>query len=469
MTYMATRPSGGLFNLGKKKPSPKRKPIPSKTPQAYDPLAPSFKTPQDLEGAAKAQAQASIQPLLDAIKEKDTRNQSASAARSQEIGQLYSWANDQLRNSFDTTTKALNNLIATSNAGSQQAQDTLAAALGSAADKQAALQQQLGGMGPEPQDQAILKAAAAQAAGQQGFLSSQAGALTAGAGERQRLGAVGATEASDAERRRLNALLQESEGQRQDVLGRLPDLITSARSDLQNQESQKAATRKQLSQSETQEKFQEWLATQQLGLSKNNQTFQQWLAQQQLGLDTRKQTHQEKIDWANVGINQAQANAALAEINAKAKDKKSQLRAKQWNNGAKLLNQYLQGFQDQGNVTVVTVDGKQIRVKTNDQGVPLKNPVDATTNGGYIPAGPVANPHYDDAYQLLTGEAGMSKSDALRFLARTSKFSTWRSRARRELNNLKRRGGRNVPPLSQTKSAAKSVSGMAKTIGHLLG
>lgn len=430
--------SGGLApKLKKKKPSvmptPHMKNKPSSrpkmkrqaAPKPYDPYAPL--DPKAIEENARVRAQSQIQPTLDNLSSVERDTGSAHTARQGELGTWYGNFQGQLDKSYGNTAQALNQLIAMNAQGNTQAAAALGAALKASDQPVNEAAAMMGPNTPTPPntDAAILAAAQANAANQNNFIgASAANNLTAAGTRDATLAGIGRIDAGNQEDRRYNAQVTELRNQRQDALGQLPNLVSTARSDIQGQETQKA----QLGEAQKNRLFQQYLSEQELGLKKRNQSFQEWLGQQnlglskeQLGLDRSKLREQTAIDWANIGINRTQAEAQLEKIKADARDAKhgdrkerAQLRAKAWTTGLDLLSSYMSPQDGEGPI------GEEDQAKLVDKdGNPLK----------------VYRRSYDDALRTLTGKARMSRADALKIL-QSSDFPSWRARARKEASGI---------------------------------
>lgn len=410
------------------KAKPKAKPNPAKAP--FSVFKQPYKTQGDFNAAAHESAMSQVQPTLDDISAQEREAQGAHTTREQELQGWSGWMSDRLKSAFGDTTNALNKLITTSSQGSEADRANLAAALAAPSNIN-----QVGGV--PNQDKDILAAASRIGEADRTALTGQAGAFAGGAGDRMTLAPVFAGEAERSEQGRLAALLKGLTQKRSDAMGQVPGLEKTAATDLYNQ----AIQRGNLSESHANRLFQQWLAGQQLGQSAQNQSFQQGLATDTLNLDKAKFTEQQIVDQQTIGLNRDKLNAA---INPKGGDpKKAQAKAKQWNNGVTLLATYVSEFRNQKNNTMQVVDpnnpGKTLTVKTDTNGKPLTYK-DPQGNTQYVVGSstPTTYPHFDDAIRILTGQAGLSRSDALRIL-QTSNFASWRDRAKADLIRLKRR------------------------------
>lgn len=431
--------------LKKKKPAVMPKPIVKHPPLArpklktqpapkpYDPYAPL--DPKAIDENARARAQSQIQPTLDNLASVGRDTAGAHATRQGELTNWYGNFQSGLDKSYANTSQALNQLITLNSAGNTESAAAIAAALRGSDKTVQDAGAMMGAGTPMPQDQdaQILAAAQANAANQNNFVgASAANALSAQGARDATLANVGRIDAGNTEDRRYNAQQQELQNQRSDALARLPDLTSTARGDIQSQEAQKM----QLGEAKANRLFQQYLAEQELGIKKKNESFQEWLGTQQLGvsqdqqsLDQAKFSHQTKIDWANIGINRTQADAALAKIKQDVKDAKggtakerAQLRAKQWVTGLNTLSGYMAPLKGEG--------------QPGDERSSYPDPTGKTDIDGNVIQVPqkVYRRTYDDALRKLTGEARMSRSDALRMLA-ASDFPSWRQRARRDMES----------------------------------
>lgn len=370
------------------------------------------KKPQTLDQKAAAQAQTTLAPQLGEL---DTASRDAASKHATRIQQQEGWYKgfgDTLGRSFANTTSALNNLISLNNAGAGQSQQILNAALNSGQGSVDQAAAQLGGNRPPSGTANIMASATANADMSRNAIGSNAMGLASAQGQRLALAPIGRIQSGMAENARYGAQDTELSNQRRTVEAQRGALTTKAKTDLENQQ------------------FQQYLAEQELGLKKKDQTFQQWLGTQNLDLENRKFTAQTEIDWANVGVNQRQVEAQLAKIESDTKHAKTgeekeraKLRGEQWNRGLEALAGYLKPGETEA---AIGDEDPQDDPNTLDK--------DESQLNKY-------RRKYDDAFRLLTGQARMSKSDALRLLA-ASDFASWRSRARKELNNLKRRGTR---------------------------
>lgn len=403
----------------KKKHPPTAKPKLTKqqAPAPYDPYAPL--DPSVIEANARARAQSQVAPELGTLAGIARDTAGAHDTRQKELVGWYGGLQGTLDKSFNQTSSALNQLIALNNQGGVDANNVLSAALrqgNQPVDSAAAMMP--GVSTPQSNDAQALASAAANAANQSNFVGANAMGTLQAQGDRRQLATVGGIEASAAENRRYDASRKELGNQVMDVARRIPDLTNVARQDIQALETQKT----QLGEARANRLFQQWLAEKELNLKTKNETFQEYLGQQnlglqqgQLGLDTAKFKHQSSIDWAQIGLNQREIEARLAEIKGKKGDDRSKLRAKQWDNGLAMLQSYMAPTKQEGPIGVE--DPAQL---TDDNGNQLQ----------------AYRRSYDDAFRILTGQAKMSKSDALQVLA-ASDFGSWRSRARKELYKIK--------------------------------
>lgn len=386
-----------------KKPTLKKKPV-------------SKPKPLTLDQRATAQAQAQVAPQLGELDAASRDAASKHATRTQQEQGWYKGFGDTLNSSFQNTAGALNNLIALNNSGAGQSQQILSAALRDGQQPINSAASQLGVDAPPSAQAGVLSSALANSDASRNAIGSNALGLTSAQGQRMALAPIGRIQSGVAENARYGAQDAELSNQRRGVNAQVGSLKVKAKTDLENQQ------------------FQQYLAEQELGLKKKDQTFQQWLAGQNLGLENRKLKSQTAIDWANVAVNQSQVEAQLANISddaAKAKTgeekERAKLRGEQWNKGLQVLSGYLKPGDTEAGI------GDE-----NPQDDPNTLDKDESQLSKY-------RRKYDDAFRLLTGQARMSKSDALRLLA-SSDFASWRSRARKELNSLKRRGKRRELP-----------------------
>lgn len=395
----------------KKKTAPKKTaPLKKKTPAKPKELT--------VDQQAAAQAQATVAPALAEVDIGARDARSKHQTRTAQHEGWYGGFQKTLDDSFNRTNSALNNLVALNNAGTSGNQQVLQAALNASS---APVNQAAAGMGAAPPPSAnpnIMAAALANSDAQRNFVAQNAQGLQAAQGARLSLAPIGRIQAGNLENARYDTEADELASQRRGITNQVGNLTTKAKTELENQ------------------KFQQYLARQELGLKKKNQTFQQWLAEEQLGIQGRGQDlaesqhrHQRDIDWANVAVNQRQVEAQLAAIDKEAKtgsdnDKKerAKLRGEQWTRGLEMLAGYLKPAEGEA-----PIGDENTKRKDN----PLTD-ADESQLKTY-------RRRYDDALRLLTGQARMSKSDALRLLA-ASDFASWRQRARKELNALKRRG-----------------------------
>jgi hypothetical protein len=426
VSYPGSKPS---VKLKKPRPKvavrPKKKNPPLAKPKAkqkpatapYDPLAPL--APSAIEENARAQAMTQVQPQIDALSSVNRDLTGSHDTRQQELKGWYTGLQSNLDKSFTQTSDALNAMIASNNAGSSDANATLAAALRGGDQTVANAAGMMNGVAAPPdQDAAILAAANANASNQNSLVGANALNALQASGDRRPLASVGLMESGLAENRRYDAQKKEYVNQAMDVANRIPELQNVAQQDIQALETQKG----QLGEARANRLFQQWLAEKELNLKSRNQSFQEYLGQQQLGiqqqgasLDAAKFKHQSQIDWAQIGLNQREIEAKLAEINGGKKDERGKLRAKQWDTGLSMLQGYMKPGEGEANPGVT--DPKQLIDKDGNPLQPYRR-------------------KYDDAFRILTGQARMAKTDALRVLA-ASDFPSWRKRANQELKRIK--------------------------------
>lgn len=391
------------------------------------------KKPLTIDQQADARAQAEIAPQLGEIDAARRRADSKHATRQQQQAGWYGGFADTLNKSFANTTQALNNLISLNNQGSADSQKLFSAALnaGQAPVSQAA--SQLGVAAPQSAANDVYAAALANTNASRNVVGSNALNLQSAYGNRLALAPIGAIQAGNLENARYDAEDQEFNTQRRGLTSQLGALKNKYKTDLENQA------------------FQQYLAEQELGLKKKNQTFEEWLAQEQLGLDQRKFNQQTKLDWANLALNQRQVEAELLRIKDETKKAKTaegkeraKLRGQQWNRGLELLSNYLKPGEGEAAI--------------GDEN-PVDNPNTLDEDESQLKKYRRA---YNDAFRLLTGQARMSRLDALRLLA-TSDFESWRKRARKELNNLKKSGSRrSIGDISSNRPAPKGLASIAQ-------
>lgn len=412
------RPTVGRKPIKKNPPLAKPKAKKQPAPAPYDPLAPL--APAAIEENARARAQSQVQPELDTLAGIGRDMTGAHDTRAQELKGWYTGLQGNLDKSFTQTSDALNRLITLNNQGGADENNILAAALksGNQPVEQAAGMMQ-GVQAPTSNDAQILASAAANVSNQSNFVGANAMGAVQAQGERRPLASIGLMEAGLSENRRYDAQRKELANQTIDVARRIPELQNASRQDIQALEAQKL----QLGEAKANRLFQQYLAEKELNLKTRNQSFQEYLGEQNLGLqksgqalDAAKFKHQTQIDWAQIGLNQREIEARLAEIRGGKKDDRSKLRAKQWDNGLSMLQAYMQPGDGEGPIGVE--DPKQL--------------VDPKTGSALQPY----RRKYDDAMRILTGRAKMSRRDALNVLA-ASDFGSWRSRARKELTLMK--------------------------------
>lgn len=421
------------------------KPVPSKRPTAFDPTNMTFKNQQDFEDSVKEQAMTQLNPQLSTIASNVNQDQAAHAQRERDLQGWGSWESDQLKSAFDSADKASNDLIAGTAAAGTGSADNLRASLASNTGAQNALATRLGGMPPPNQDAALLAAATASNDAGNRAASQIGGGLVSGAQQARSLAPVQANQLETTEQGRLKTLLDQAKLDRANVMTQLPDAETSARNSIL----QTLQGNRQLKDTEQNQEFQQYLAQAEFDDKVKQEGFAQWKAKQDVanakantlisGQQVANQASQyadtSKLNWAQLNLDQQKVTADINKVNADAQaagaTAAAKARGQQWNTGLTMLASYIGGFSAN---TAMVADpanpGKTISVKTDANGKPLADP---NTPGGYVLAGPQQLPHYGDAYRILTGQARMSRHDALMVLA-ASQYPSWQAAAKKQLH-----------------------------------
>lgn len=405
----------------KKKPALYREP----KPEPFDPLAPQYTSPSQIETAALQQARSQIQPALDEITREETRAQGMTDRRRSDLKSWYDWAGGVANQAVGTTTAGLGALTGANNTASQRAQDTLAAALKSTQGQEDQFANMLNASSVNAADPNVMGAVQANDSANQQMLASAAAAAMGVTGAQPGQFALGGVRSLEDEARRYQGVMDELGGARRSTTARLPDLLASIRDNIWTREGERYTTRTQLSEAKANRRFQESLAGQELGLKKRSQNFQEDLAEQELGEKKRSARVQEGLSAAGIGIDQQNADTQRAALEQEAagagteEDKKlAEARAKRFNNGVAALNSYLTPGKD---------DFQEIE---NPDGTKKRK---------------VASSYYkrlsfDQALRMLRGQTGMGPLESLYLLRDTVNtsdpfFKRWNERAKKMIND----------------------------------
>lgn len=405
-------------------------------------------TPAQMLEAARQSAMTSIQPQEDAI---DQEQKTAQGAHDTRVGQITDWAGWQggrLDKAFADATAAANNLIALQGGVDQKSKDALAAGLRGATSSTGDAAAMLGGINPDTAQVPGVLGSAADAAksselGIGGGVAASLGAM----GEARGLAGIGLQQNQEQERQRFNAQLGDIRTRKNDLSGQIPGLIQASLKDQRDF----AIAQAQFGEQKANRLFQQYLSEKELDLKTKDQTFQQWLARQTLSETVRSNKAGEsatatqnaeanKIAWANVGINQTQANAQLAAALQDVKDAKdkttkerAKARAAALQSGYDSLASFLapqKGEAQHSTSNRYPFAPGSAAVADDPSTINIDESADATT--------PYKRT-FDDAFRMLKTKT--SQSDALRILM-SSPYEDWRQKARTMLAKMKRRGGR---------------------------
>lgn len=435
---------------------------------AADPLAPVSSNRE-----MGVQAQDIVKSLMQPDEQAATLNdQTANANFATRRGLLTDLGNQrsaQMNDAFTATNNSLNNLIGVGAGVAGEAQGNLVSALRqpSAGD---ALQQQLGGGAPPADESQLIAQSAQNQAGLNAQMQGDANANIAAAGAMKAVPGIETAQSLGTLSGEFNADAAKRAQVHTDLGNRKQGLLSQTMKDLRDFE----VAKRTYGDQHANMLFQQYLSQKELDLKVKDMDFQQWLSSQQLDiqqadsatnrrvavagvtgtdprtgkptLDTRKFIDQSKIDWANVGINQQQVNATLAQIGADAadnKDKKkaaaAQVRGEAWGKGLQALQGYL-------------TPGKGQAPSSSHTDFPFNpgtpdNPATTGTNE----ATTQYKRTYVGAYRTLL-QAGMTRSDALRMLSQST-YTDWAEKASTDLRQLKRRvksgGNRGVTTTQQ--------------------
>src|SRR5262245_984100 len=416
--------------------------IPSTVPGLPSVLAPSTNT--DIINRGQQLGIAQAKPQMDALTTNAKAAESAHRARIGDIGNWGQMAQAALNKAFGGTRDAVNQLITSTGATNAANAGNLASVLRGAGQQNADLAAQLGVADPTAAGtQATLATGAAGDKATQEAVGSGAGVLLGMMGAQQGLAPVQVQQLQQQEDQRYQGVLQDIMNKRTDLASQLPGQIQQNVKDLQQFELAKA----QFGEQRANDLFQQFLADKQFKLSAQNQTFQQWLGaaglssqvdlgqqgidvqQGQLGLDKQKFIHQQNIDWAQIGIQQGQLKAQIAQIEADARkadnttdQENAKLRAQAWNTALTWLSDWMKPRKGEAApVGGKFPFGKGGQPQTDDQGFPLPKV------GGLVPKTTDYQRLFANALNGLI-QHGLSKRDALTIL-RNSEYSDWRKKA----------------------------------------
>jgi hypothetical protein len=304
----------------------------------YDPTAPSYPTVGAFNTAVKNTAMAGLKPQINSVKQQQQQGLGSHTTR---VGEIGGWAQGQsdaakaASGRLNDSTQALMNSMS---GGNQGMNDAMAAAVRKINDTATANAGQLGVSGQKVDPNVLL---ASGAYGQGGDLS-MAGMLAGIQAHGAAMSPLAMTEGSQNTAMENDRWTQENQGykqQRQDLMGQLPGLMATARTNLSGTEIAKDQERLARSQ------FGEQILN-----DKSNRSAtraQTKLAQDQFGLsqaDLREKKRaarvQERQQNVQLGINQQQADTARAQIIAtadneagKANSDLAKARAKQFDKG----------------------------------------------------------------------------------------------------------------------------------------
>jgi hypothetical protein len=292
-----------------------------------------YRTQGQFNRAVKQRARLSYGPALNDIEGQRREEESAHRGRRQDIQRYFGGMEDSLRSSYEESSKALNQLIATREDTSRAARSGLEAALNAS---EAAAKERAASLGIEPSEglgQGLKAAGVAAEEGRANTLAGSIAAMIEGSSQRRSLAPLGALAATRRENSRSENVLSNLRSQRRRVVGEIPGYEETSREQLYQQ---------LLAQQN--QGFQQQIAGRQFGLQRE----QFGLERERFGLEQNKFQHQSRIDWANVQINRAQLVNERERIEAEiknARDARSQeaakAKAKRWDNASNWLASYL--------------------------------------------------------------------------------------------------------------------------------
>lgn len=425
---------------------------------------PSTKPPVDpMMTQAGVLARAQIQPELSNLSADQRYAASANKNQQRQIGGWSLAANQDLQAAFDRTRNAINGVISANTASGTEGQNALASAMRTSGQQQEGLERLIGAPGTLPTDENALNASVASGrAANDRLLAQSAQGDISTAGQAAMLAPVGLSEQSDAERRRFNALRQKYQSDRAGVLGKLPGLEQTAYQGLREQarsdkelkakikdmkfqqgiaagqlklgQGQLKLSGKELRGKLSDQRFQHRLALAELNMKGRDQNFQHWLATSSLDLERQKFKGEQAINWANVGINQKNAETEFQKLaqavkdadGAKAKER-AKLRGDAYAKSLSWLSSYLEP--KQGEVQGSSARNYPHAAATRDDPNTTKN----EAMGGYSRL-------FADA--LIGMQQFTSKKDALRILSH-SQYADWRARAKAYLAYMTRYSSNN--------------------------
>jgi hypothetical protein len=365
----------------------------------YDPLAPSFKYQRGYKRAVKRRAQSQIDPLLGEVNTEGREAAGAHNTRAQELTGWYNHAGQEAKAGFDRLQQATQGLLGSASGYQGDAQGALASALrqqqGDATTEAAKL-----GVSAPAQQPGLLESLQATGSGNQlGLTGDIAGLLGRSSADIGITGLRGA-EAGQQEGDRYRAITDELTKRRRDIMGTLPGLREQARGAIDQEELGKAGQRFQQGLARDQFGLQEdqfGLDKQRFGEEKKTGRAQRKLARQQFGEDVRSHKVGERQQDEQLGISHDQVanereRIRQEGINAVAKGiaDDSEAKAKSFNAGVESLQAFL----------------KPSKAETRKNGS-IKSTYKRS---------------FDDAFDSLTMELGLSPGMAYRVLRTAKQF-----------------------------------------------
>jgi hypothetical protein len=397
----------------------------------YDPTAPSYPTVGAFNTAVKNTAMAGLKPQLNSVNQ---QRQQGLGAHTTRVGEIGGWAQGQsdaakaASGRLNDSTQALLNSVSSGNQGMN---DAMAAAVRKINDSASANASQLGVAGQQVDPNVLL---ASGAYGQGGDLS-MAGMLAGIQAHGAAMSPLAMTEGAQNTAFENDRWTQENQGykqQRQDLMGQLPGLMATARTNLSGTEIAKDQERLARSQfgeqilndksNRSATRAQTKLAQDQFGLSKDQLKEQKRAA--------KKQEDQQDVQ---LGINKYQANTQRQQIIDTADQQAGQVnselakaRAKQFDKGITFIQN---AWKPTSADTVYALNDK------NNPSLGYSKIIDPVATGKRIEARMKGK--FDEMVRQIQTNTGLGPGYALRVMM-AAPNSGWAKEAQKRLKALKK-------------------------------
>ena len=286
----------------------------------FRPLGSSYKNRLQLRRSINRRTAGTVQSKLQPIRRDRRAEKQKHRGNVKELGQTYTWYQQQVQTAFDRAQTALNKVLATNTQGNEVVQSNLLAALeGSrAADRSQA--SAIGGVIPEGLGDDIAVEAAGAGSSAQANLANMFAQNTALAAGRIGTAGVGRTRALEREKRRSSGIHGGLRGERKDVEREIPSIREEHRKNILDEE-----------------------------LAKGTERSRQAIARKSLKLEGRKAKEEkrsneagEALGWAGIRTERQKIQAEVSGAGSDAAKEKAIAKRDRFNAGVEVLSRYLE-------------------------------------------------------------------------------------------------------------------------------